>query len=64
MSSVASYDGERTLMLSVRKQSGTNTVAVVDQVMKRLVEVKKTLPNRPKVATGLRCMTRRFPTAS
>ncbi|MBL8610749.1 MAG: efflux RND transporter permease subunit [Myxococcales bacterium] len=63
VSSVASYDGERTLMLSVRKQSGTNTVAVVDQVMKRLVEVKKTLPpgvelevvrdNSQSVRTGL-----------
>ena len=42
--SLASYDGEPTVMLSVRKQSGTNTVAVVDQVMKRLDEVRRTLP--------------------
>jgi HAE1 family hydrophobic/amphiphilic exporter-1 len=42
--SLASYDGEPTVMLSVRKQSGTNTVAVVDQVLKRLDEVRRTLP--------------------
>ena len=42
--SLASYDGEPTVVLSVRKQSGTNTVAVVDQVLKRLAEVRRTLP--------------------
>ncbi|HEU4404842.1 MAG TPA: efflux RND transporter permease subunit [Polyangiaceae bacterium] len=42
--SLASYDGERTVMLSVRKQSGTNTVEVVDQVRARLAEVKRALP--------------------
>jgi HAE1 family hydrophobic/amphiphilic exporter-1 len=42
--SLASYDGDRTVMLSVRKQSGTNTVEVVDQVKGRLGEVKKSLP--------------------
>ncbi len=44
LTSIASYDGERTVTLSVRKQSGTNTVEVVDTVLKRLTEVKKTLP--------------------
>jgi HAE1 family hydrophobic/amphiphilic exporter-1 len=44
LTSIASYDGERTVTLSVRKQSGTNTVEVVDAVVKRLAEVKKTLP--------------------
>ncbi len=44
LTSIASYDGERTVTLSVRKQSGTNTVEVVDTVLKRLNEVKKTLP--------------------
>jgi hydrophobic/amphiphilic exporter-1 (mainly G- bacteria), HAE1 family len=44
LTSIASYDGERTVTLSVRKQSGTNTVEVVDTVLKRLAEVKKTLP--------------------
>jgi hydrophobic/amphiphilic exporter-1 (mainly G- bacteria), HAE1 family len=44
LTSIANYDGERTVVLSVRKQSGTNTVEVVDNVLKRLDEVKRTLP--------------------
>ncbi len=44
LTSIASYDGERTVVLSIRKQSGTNTVQVVDTVLKRLDEVKRTLP--------------------
>lgn len=42
--SQASYDGEPTVVLAVRKQSGTNTVAVVDHVRARLGQVTKTLP--------------------
>ena len=37
-------DGENAVSLLVRKQSGTNTVEVVDRVMERLEEIKKTLP--------------------
>jgi hydrophobic/amphiphilic exporter-1 (mainly G- bacteria), HAE1 family len=44
LSSIASYDGEQTVVLSVRKQSGTNTVEVVDTVLKRLGEVRQGLP--------------------
>jgi HAE1 family hydrophobic/amphiphilic exporter-1 len=44
LTSLASYDGERAVMLSIRKQSGTNTVAVVDEVTKRLEDVKASLP--------------------
>jgi HAE1 family hydrophobic/amphiphilic exporter-1 len=44
LSSIASYDGEQTVVLMVRKQSGTNTVQVVDTVLARLEEVKRTLP--------------------
>ncbi len=49
LTSIASYDGQRTVVLSVRKQSGTNTVQVVDTVLKRLEEVKKTLPANIKL---------------
>jgi hydrophobe/amphiphile efflux-1 (HAE1) family protein len=49
LSSVASYDGEQTVVLSVRKQSGTNTVQVVDTVLKRLEDVKHTLPASVKL---------------
>jgi HAE1 family hydrophobic/amphiphilic exporter-1 len=49
LTSIASYDGEQTVVLSVRKQSGTNTVQVVDTVLKRLEEVKHTLPPSVKL---------------
>jgi hydrophobe/amphiphile efflux-1 (HAE1) family protein len=44
LQSIAAYDGERTVVLSIRKQSGTNTVAVVDNVKTRLDAVKRSLP--------------------
>jgi hydrophobic/amphiphilic exporter-1 (mainly G- bacteria), HAE1 family len=37
-------DGAESVVLSIRKQSGENTVAVVDAVRARLGEVQKTLP--------------------
>jgi hydrophobe/amphiphile efflux-1 (HAE1) family protein len=40
----ASEDGRRTLLLSLRKQSGENTVSVVDRVKDKLDDVAKTLP--------------------
>ncbi len=40
----ASEDGTPSVLLSIRKQSGQNTVAVVDAVRARLGQVEKTLP--------------------
>jgi HAE1 family hydrophobic/amphiphilic exporter-1 len=40
----ATEDGKESVVLSVRKQSGQNTVAVVDAVRARLDEVQKSLP--------------------
>ncbi len=40
----ALWNGERTVLLAVRKQSGTNTVAVVDAVQERLDELRQSLP--------------------
>jgi hydrophobic/amphiphilic exporter-1 (mainly G- bacteria), HAE1 family len=40
----ASEDGKESVVLSVRKQSGQNTVAVVDAVRARLGELQKSLP--------------------
>jgi hydrophobic/amphiphilic exporter-1 (mainly G- bacteria), HAE1 family len=37
-------DGKTSVVLSIRKQSGENTVAVVDAVRARLGELEKTLP--------------------
>ena len=42
--SAAQFDGERTVVLEIKKQSGKNTVAVVDSVLGRIEEVKKELP--------------------
>ncbi len=38
-----------TVLLSIRKQSGLNTVATVDAIRQRLEDVKKTLPSGYKV---------------
>ena len=40
----ANLDGEPTVLLTIRRQSGTNTVQVVDAVRERLEEVRSTLP--------------------
>ncbi|HEY3446168.1 MAG TPA: efflux RND transporter permease subunit [Myxococcales bacterium] len=40
----ARWNGERTVLLTVRKQSGSNTVAVADAVLARLKDVEKELP--------------------
>ncbi|OGB91550.1 MAG: RND transporter [candidate division NC10 bacterium RIFCSPLOWO2_02_FULL_66_22] len=37
-------NGENAVSLLVRKQSGTNTVQVVDRVRQRLLEIRRTLP--------------------
>jgi hydrophobic/amphiphilic exporter-1 (mainly G- bacteria), HAE1 family len=40
----ASKDGVPTVVLSVRKQSGTNTIAVIDALKERLAEIAPQLP--------------------
>ncbi len=42
--SSAMWNGERTVLLAISKQSGTNTVAVVDAIRARMVDVQKELP--------------------
>ena len=41
---IARVDGQPSVSLEVRKQSGSNTVAVVDAVMAKLESIKATLP--------------------
>src|SRR5262249_33433429 len=41
---LARLDGVNAVSLVVQKQSGTNTVKVVDDLKKRLADVRKTLP--------------------
>jgi HAE1 family hydrophobic/amphiphilic exporter-1 len=38
-------DGENAISMSIRKQSGSNTVTVVDRVMARLERIQTTLPS-------------------
>ncbi|MGQ0507268.1 MAG: efflux RND transporter permease subunit [Myxococcaceae bacterium] len=40
----AMWNEDRTVILALRKQSGTNTVAVVDEVRERLAEIQTELP--------------------
>jgi HAE1 family hydrophobic/amphiphilic exporter-1 len=47
---LASVDGQPAVILSVRKQSGTNTVAVVDTLRARLAELEKLLPPTYKLS--------------
>jgi HAE1 family hydrophobic/amphiphilic exporter-1 len=48
---IARLDGQQSISLEVRKQSGSNTVAVVDAVMSRLAQIQPTLPADIVVAT-------------
>jgi HAE1 family hydrophobic/amphiphilic exporter-1 len=41
---VANVDGASTVLLQIRRQSGTNTVEVVDNVLDRVKELRATLP--------------------
>ncbi|MEI8254398.1 MAG: efflux RND transporter permease subunit, partial [Deltaproteobacteria bacterium] len=43
-SSLASLSGHEVVLLAVRKQSGTNTVAVIDALRERIAEIQRTLP--------------------
>ncbi|MEY4581020.1 MAG: hypothetical protein RL701_5723, partial [Pseudomonadota bacterium] len=44
LASYASEDGQATVVLSIRKQSGQNTVAVVDGILERLKTIQEGLP--------------------
>ncbi len=48
---MARLNGENAVSLSVQKQSGTNTVAVVDHIHERLEELKASLP--PDIKTEI-----------
>jgi len=42
--SLARYDGQDVVVMSIVKQSGTNTIEVVDSILKRLDAVRATIP--------------------
>ncbi len=45
ISTTAMWNGERTVLISLRKQSGTNTVAVADAAKSRLADIQRELPS-------------------
>src|SRR5436190_5972536 len=45
----AFFDGQRTLVMDVRRQSGQNTVEVVEAVRAKLDQIRRTLPSEVKV---------------
>ena len=50
--SIARVDGQPSVALQIRKQTGTNTVAVVDAVLAKLRTIEQTLP--PDISTAIR----------
>lgn len=48
--SIARVDGQNSVALSIRKQTGTNTVAVVQAVLDRLEVIKQSLPGDINIA--------------
>ena len=48
--SIARVDGKNSVALGIRKQTGTNTVAVVQAVLSRLETIKQTLPKDINIA--------------
>jgi hydrophobic/amphiphilic exporter-1 (mainly G- bacteria), HAE1 family len=52
MRSIARLNGETAVGLGIQKQSGTNTVEVVDLVKKELQKVEKTLPPGMKISVS------------
>jgi len=48
--SIARVDGKNSVALGIRKQTGTNTVAVVQAVLNRLETIKQTLPKDLNIA--------------
>ncbi|HEV3215615.1 MAG TPA: efflux RND transporter permease subunit, partial [Vicinamibacterales bacterium] len=49
ISSAARLDGQPAISLLIQKQSGTNTVDVVDGVLKRIESIRRTLPSDIRV---------------
>lgn len=48
--SVARYDGQEAVVLEVQRQSGTNTVEVIDGIKAKLKQVEELLPDDVKVS--------------
>ncbi len=51
LESLARYDGQDVVVLSIVKQSGTNTIEVVDAILKRMDTIRKILPPEMELVT-------------
>lgn len=49
--SLARYDGQDVVVMSIVKQSGTNTIEVVDSILKRLEAVRASIPPDMELVT-------------
>ncbi|MBN1866055.1 efflux RND transporter permease subunit [Candidatus Sumerlaeota bacterium] len=49
LESLSQFDDSPTVLVEVRKQSGTNTVAVADKIKERLVEIAQSVPKGYRV---------------
>ncbi len=49
---VARYDGERIVGIGIRKQSGSNTVAIADGAYERIVQLNEALPSGLRIFSG------------
>jgi HAE1 family hydrophobic/amphiphilic exporter-1 len=50
--SVARFDGEESVSLAIQKQSGINTVEVIDRIKREMKNIEKTLPQGMKLNVG------------
>ena len=49
---IARFNGKPCVGVGIQKQSGTNTIAVIDQVKKELINIRKTLPPGMEISIG------------
>ena len=50
--SIARFNGNPCIAIGIQKQSGTNTVAIIDRVKKELIHIRKTLPPGMEINVG------------
>ena len=49
---IARFNGELCVGIGIQKQTGTNTVAIIDRVKKELIGIRKTLPPGMEISIG------------
>jgi HAE1 family hydrophobic/amphiphilic exporter-1 len=49
---IARFNGKPCIAIGIQKQSGTNTIAIIDRVKKELISIRKTLPPGMEISIG------------